>query len=86
MYALYPLIGYKTLFDVENASNFQRDYTAIGDINAEDFYGPMLVWKGYGKEGSKIRKMKKNVHFCSKGLAWFYAYSLHLTKNEVEEM
>ena len=43
MYALYPLIGYKTLFDVENASYFQRDYTAIGDINAEDFYGPMLV-------------------------------------------
>ena len=43
VYALYPLIGYKTLFDVENASNFQRDYTAIGDINAEEFYGPMLA-------------------------------------------
>ena len=67
MYALYPLIGYKTLFDVENASNFQRDYTAIGDINAEDFYGPMLVWKGYGKEGSKIRKMKKMCIFAQKG-------------------
>ena len=43
VYALYPLIGYKTLFDVENASNFQRDYAAIGDINAEEFYGPMLA-------------------------------------------
>ena len=53
MYALYPLIGYKTLFDVENASNFQRDYAAIGDINAEEFYGPMLAWKEYSKEGQR---------------------------------
>ena len=67
MYALYPLIGYKTLFDVENASNFQRDYAAIGDINAEEFYGPMLAWKGYSKEGSKIKKIEKMCIFAQKG-------------------
>ena len=51
-----PTSSPKTLFDVENASNFQGDYTAIGDINAEEFYGPMLE-KGGKDRGQRPKKL-----------------------------
>ena len=45
------------LFDVENASNFQGDYAAIGDINAEEFLRANAWERGEKDRGQRPKKV-----------------------------